>query len=84
MQCSSISVRRNSPNLSGVGINEPENQEAEKLKELKNPKRIAGENLERIKIEEQEIEKEIIASLTNKLSIIYYYTNHIFKKMLNN
>ena len=51
-------------------IKELENLEIEKLKELKNIKTIARENLERIEIEEQEIEKETIANLTNKLHII--------------
>ena len=51
-------------------IKELENLEIEKLKELKNLKRIARENLEKIEIEEKEIEKETIANLTNKLSII--------------
>ena len=49
---------------------ELENLEIEKLKELKNLKKVARENLERKEIEEQEIEKETIANLTNKLSII--------------
>ena len=52
------------------GIKEVENLELEKLKELKNLKRIARENLEKIEIEEQEIEKETIANLINKLSFI--------------
>ena len=51
-------------------IKELENLEIEKLKELKNLKRIARENLEKIEIEEKEIEKETIANLTNKLYII--------------
>lgn len=47
-------------------IKELGNQEIKKLKELKNLKRIAEENLQRIVLEEQEIEKEAIANLTNK------------------
>ena len=49
---------------------EQENLEIEKLKELKDLKTIVRENLEIIEIEEQDIEKEIIPNLTNKLYII--------------
>ena len=51
-------------------IKELKNLEIEELKKLKSLKRIARENLERIHTEEQEIEKETIANLANKLSII--------------
>ena len=63
-------------------IKELGNQEIKKLKELKNLKRIAEENLQRIVLEEQEIEKEAIANLTNKWSIIpkEIFFQHFFKK----
>ena len=52
-------------------VKELKNLEIEKLKELKDLKRISRrENLERKEIEEQEIEKEKIANLANKSSII--------------
>ena len=41
-----------------------------KTKRTRKPKKIVRENLERTEIEEQEVEKENIANLTNKLSII--------------
>ena len=63
-------------------IKEIENLEIQKLKELKNPKRIVRENLERIETEEQKIEKETIANLSKKLSIISkeVLLPHFFRK----
>ena len=52
--------------LKTEGRKELENLEIEEVKELNNLKKKARENLERIVIEEQEIEKEIVANLTNK------------------
>ena len=51
-------------------IIELKNLEIEKLKELKNLKRISKENLEKIEIEEKEIEKERISNKTNNLSAV--------------
>ena len=47
-------------------IKKLDNPETDKLKELKNIRRLARENVERIETEEQEIEKETIAFLTTK------------------
>ena len=59
-------------------IKELENLEIEKLKELNSLKRIVRKSLERIEIEEQEIEKETIANLTNKLSIVPKKSYHSY------
>ena len=55
-------------------IKKLDNLEIEKLKELKKIRRLARENVERIKTKEQEIEKETIAFFNNQI-ISYFKRN---------